>query len=129
MVVEPLTNYNILVLDQRFNQNSSVALVNTNVTRNGEFRDANVSALVYDLNTKNNKFNLTGDFKYSYINEYGDNDNLNGINTAIQIGKKEENGDIIPELHMFPKSMTPTTSASLLLIISIRVMSTWAIGF
>lgn len=88
VVVEPLTNYNILVLDQRFNQNSSVALVNTNVTRNGEFRDANVSALVYDLNTKNNKFNLTGDFKYSYINEYGDNDNLNGINTAIQIGKK-----------------------------------------
>lgn len=88
VVVEPLTNYNILVLDQRFNQNSSVALVNTNVTRNGEFRDANVSALVYDLNTKNNKFNLTGDFKYSYINEYGDNDNLNGINTSIQIGKK-----------------------------------------
>lgn len=88
VVVEPLTNYNILVLDQRFNQNSSVALVNTNVTRNGEFRDANVSALVYDLNTKNNKFNLTGDFKYSYINEYGDNDNLNGINTAVQIGKK-----------------------------------------
>lgn len=88
VVVEPLTNYNILVLDQRFNQNSSVALVNTNVTRNGEFRDANVSALVYDLNTKSNKFNLTGDFKYSYINEYGDNDNLNGINTSIQIGKK-----------------------------------------
>ncbi len=88
VVVEPLTNYNILVLDQRFNQNSSVALVNTNVTRNGEFRDANVSALVYDLNTKNNKFNLSGDFKYSYINEYGDNDNLNGINTSIQIGKK-----------------------------------------
>lgn len=88
VVVEPLTNYNILVLDQRFNQNSSVALVNTNVTRNGEFRDANVSALVYDLNTKNNKFNLTGDFKYSYINEYGDNENLNGINTSIQIGKK-----------------------------------------
>lgn len=88
VVVEPLTNYNILVLDQRFNQNSSVALVNTNVTRNGEFRDANVSALVYDLNTKNNKFNLTGDFKYSYINEYGDNDNMNGINTSIQIGKK-----------------------------------------
>lgn len=88
VVVEPLTNYNILVLDQRFNQNSSVALVNTNVTRNGEFRDANVSAVVYDLNTKNNKFNLTGDFKYSYINEYGDNDNQEGINTAIQIGKK-----------------------------------------
>ncbi len=88
VVVEPLTNYNILVLDQRFNQNSSIALVNTNVTRNGEFRDANVSAVVYDLNTKNNKFNLSGDFKYSYINDYQDYDNQEGINTSIQIGKK-----------------------------------------
>ena len=40
-----MANYNVTVLDQRFNQNSSVAFVNTNVTRNGEFRDANVSAL------------------------------------------------------------------------------------
>lgn len=88
VVVEPLANYNIFVLDQRFNQNSSISLVNTNVTRNGEFRDANVSAIVYDLNTKNNKFNLSGDFKYSYINEYQDGNNQEGINTAIQIGKK-----------------------------------------
>jgi hypothetical protein len=34
-VVEPLTNYNVLVLDQRFRQNSSVSFVNTNTTRNG----------------------------------------------------------------------------------------------
>lgn len=88
VVVEPLANYNVVVLDQRFNQNSSVAFVNTNVTRNGEFRDANVSAVVYDLNTKNNKFNLSGDFKYSYINEYGDAENPEGVNTAISIGKK-----------------------------------------
>lgn len=86
--VEPLANYNVFVLDQRFNQNSSVAFVNTNVTRNGNYRDANVSALVYDLNTKNNRYNLSGDFKYSYINEYADYDNQNGINTTLGIGKK-----------------------------------------
>lgn len=91
VVVEPLANYNVIVFDQRFNQNSSVAFVNTNVTRNGEFRDANVSALVYDLNTKNNRFNLSGDFKYSYINEFGDADNLEGINSSISIGKKGGN--------------------------------------
>jgi hypothetical protein len=50
-VVEPLTNYNVLVLDQRFRQNSSVSFVNTNTTRNGSFRDANVS-LLFDLSTK-----------------------------------------------------------------------------
>jgi hypothetical protein len=60
-VIEPLTNYNVLVLDQRFNQNSSVSFVNTNTTRNGGFRDANVSALLFDLNTKSNSYSLYGD--------------------------------------------------------------------
>lgn len=86
--VEPLTNYNIVVLDQRFNQNSSVSFINTNVTRNGDFRDANVSALVYNLNTKDNKYFVSGDFKYNFINQYKDYENTNGINTAIQFGKK-----------------------------------------
>jgi len=89
--VEPLTNYNIIVFDQRFNQNSSVSFINTNVTRNGDFRDANVSALVYDLNTRNNKYFISGDFKYNYINEYKDFDNTEGINTSIQFGKKGGN--------------------------------------
>ncbi|MGL5111901.1 MAG: DUF5916 domain-containing protein [Flavobacterium sp.] len=68
-LVEPLANYNVLVLDQRFRKNSSVTFVNTNVTRNGNFRDGNVSALVWDLNTKANTYNISGDFKYSYVND------------------------------------------------------------
>jgi hypothetical protein len=50
-MLSPLTNYNVFVLDQRFRKNSSVSFVNTNVTRNGSFKDANVSALIFDLNT------------------------------------------------------------------------------
>ena len=73
-VIEPLTNYNMLVLDQRFNQNSSVTFVNANTTRNGSFRDANVSGLLFDLNTKKNTYNLYGDFKYSTINTIEDYD-------------------------------------------------------
>jgi hypothetical protein len=71
-VIEPISNYNVLVLDQRFRQNSSVSFVNTNVTRNGSFRDANVSALVFDLSTKANTYNLYGDFKYSTIKDLQD---------------------------------------------------------
>ncbi|MFV5688607.1 DUF5916 domain-containing protein [Flavobacterium sp. ZT3R25] len=71
-LVEPLANYNVLVLDQRFRKNSSISFVNTNVTRNGSFRDGNVSALVWDLNTKKNTYNLSGNFKYSYINDTED---------------------------------------------------------
>lgn len=73
-VIEPLTNYNMLVLDQRFNQNSSVSFVNANTTRNGSFRDANVSGLLFDLNTKKNTYNLYGNFKYSTINTIEDYD-------------------------------------------------------
>ncbi|WP_369766159.1 DUF5916 domain-containing protein [Flavobacterium sp. WC2429] len=83
-VIEPLTNYNILVLDQRFNQNSSVSFVNTNTTRNGSFRDANVSALVFDLSTKANTYNLYGDYKYSTINDVVD---YNGYKTSLNFAK------------------------------------------
>ena len=83
-VVEPLANYNVLVLDQRFRKNSSVAFVNTNVTRNGSFRDGNVTALVWDLNTKKNTYNLAGDFKYSYINGI---ENKKGINFQLNFSE------------------------------------------
>ena len=83
-VIEPVTNYNMLVLDQRFNQNSSVSFVNANTTRNGSFRDANVSALLFDLNTKTNTYNLYGDFKYSSINTIED---YTGFKTALTFAK------------------------------------------
>jgi len=82
VVVEPLTNYNVLVLDQRFNQNSSVSLVNTNVTRDGGYYDANVSAFLFNLNTKKNTYNLSGDFKYSYIDS-----DYQGFKTALNLEK------------------------------------------
>ncbi|MEZ7497565.1 DUF5916 domain-containing protein [Flavobacterium sp. Arc3] len=83
-VIEPLTNYNVIVLDQRFNQNSSVSFVNTNTTRNGSFRDANVSALLFDLSTKANSYNLYGDFKYSTINTIED---YNGFKSSLNFAK------------------------------------------
>ena len=87
-VVEPLANYNVLVLDQRFRKNSSIAFVNTNVTRNGSFRDGNVTALVWDLNTKKNTYNLSGDFKYSYINDVEDKKGINSqLNFSETSGK------------------------------------------
>jgi len=82
--IEPLTNYNVTVFDQRFNQNSSVAFVNTNVWRNGDFRDANVSAVVFDLNTPKNTYNLSGDFKYSSIRDF---ENTQGFNTTLEFAK------------------------------------------
>ncbi len=59
ILTDPLTNYNVFVLDQSLPNNSFLSLVNTNVWRDGnlpEAYEANVSAVVYDFNTKGNKF-------------------------------------------------------------------------
>lgn len=82
--ISPLTNYNVFVLDQRFNKNSSVSIVNTNVTRNGDFRDGNVSALVWDLNTKKNTFQAQGNLEYSHINDINDKD---GYKSFVELNK------------------------------------------
>ncbi|MHC0446030.1 DUF5916 domain-containing protein [Flavobacterium sp. 3-218] len=83
-VVEPLTNYNVLVLDQRFRKNSSVTFINTNVTRNGHFRDANVTGLAWDLNTKANTYSLFGNVKYSSINDTKDK---NGVFSTVSLAE------------------------------------------
>ena len=70
-ITEPYANYNVLVLDQQFNQNSSVTFVNTNVLREGEFRDANVTGLLYHLTNKSNTYFADGYIKTSNIKENG----------------------------------------------------------
>ena len=76
-VVEPLSNYNIIVLDQQFNGNSSISLINTNVTRSGHFRDANVTGLLADITNKKNTYNIEGQVKMSNVN------NLDGNTTGL----------------------------------------------
>jgi hypothetical protein len=85
--ISPLTNYNVMVFDQRFNQNSSITFINTNVTRNGSFRDANVTGLLFDLNNKTNTYNLSGGLKSSSINDV---ENKNGYNASLYFA--ETNG-------------------------------------
>jgi len=63
----PLTNYNIIVLDQTLKNNSAISLINTNVTRNGSYYDANVTAGLIDLNNKKNTYNFNGKFAISQI--------------------------------------------------------------
>lgn len=89
--VEPLANYNVLVLDQRFNGNSSVSLINTNVTRDGDFRDANVTATAFDLNTKKNTYNASGAFRYSYVKDNLNLEQKNGVSTNLYLAETSGN--------------------------------------
>ncbi len=64
---EPLANYNIIVLDQALKNRSSVTFTNTNVTRSGGGRDANVTALDLSLFDKKNTYNFQAKARYSAI--------------------------------------------------------------
>tara|TARA_R100000935_G_scaffold42923_1_gene65294 strand:- start:115185 stop:117629 length:2445 start_codon:yes stop_codon:yes gene_type:complete len=69
VLIEPVANYNVAVLDQQFNDNSSISLINTNVTRDGSFRDANVSAIAFDVADKGNRFRTSGRGIVSTVNQ------------------------------------------------------------
>jgi Domain of unknown function (DUF5916) len=82
----PLTNYNILVLDQTLKNNSSISLVNTNVWRSGNDYDANVTSALFDLNDKKNRWNVGGNVSFS--NLLGKNGkNTTGYAHSIYFGK------------------------------------------
>ena len=85
VLVEPLTNYNILVLDQQFNDNSSISLINTNVTRDGQFRDANTTAIVYDVSDKQNTYNISGRNVASNVSK--DNGISTGFLSEIEVSR------------------------------------------
>lgn len=64
---EPLANYNIIVLDQSLKNRSSITFTNTNVIRNGNARDANVSAVNLSLFDKKNVYNFQTNGYFSYV--------------------------------------------------------------
>jgi hypothetical protein len=84
LLTAPLTNYNVIVLDQALKGRSSLTFTNTNVTRSGIARDANVSALDFAFYDKKNIYALTGTARYSMIN---DKNGKNGYNTQLSIKK------------------------------------------
>lgn len=83
VLVEPLANYNILVLDQQFNGNSSISIINTNVSRENDFRDANTSGFVFDIADKGNRFRSSGRAIMSNVRDV--NGNSTGFRSELDI--------------------------------------------
>ena len=83
---DPLTNYNVFVLDQTLKHNSSISLVNTNVWRSGNDYDANVTSALFDFNDKKNMWNIGGNLSFSNILGRGGK-NTTGYAHSIYFGK------------------------------------------
>jgi hypothetical protein len=83
-----IANYNIIVLDQALKGRSFVTFTNTNVMRNGNGRDANVTAIDVALYDKENVHALKGTVRYSKI--WGAKP-YDGYNTTLNYGKVSGN--------------------------------------
>lgn len=86
ILTDPVTNYNVFVLDQSFKNNSYFSIVNTNVMREGSFYDANVSATQFKIADASNSFAFTGFGAVSQLYNPGKPADL-GHNFRINTGK------------------------------------------
>lgn len=64
---DPMTNFNVLVLDQNLKNNSSITFTNNSVLRSKNGDDANVSGLNLNLNDPTLTWRLRGFYAYSRI--------------------------------------------------------------
>ena len=87
-LIEPLSNYNVLVLDQVLKNNSYITFTNTNVSRQGDAIDANVEKLQIQIGTKENRYTLYGDIAFSHLI---DTINTNGFASLLLFNKSSGN--------------------------------------
>lgn len=81
----PLTNYNTVAFSQNLINNGKVSFLNTNVSREGASRDANVSVFSSDLYSKNRDYGVSSVFRLSSL--MGNNTNTLGHSYDISVGK------------------------------------------
>lgn len=60
VLTDPLTNYCVIVADQQLPNNGYASLINTNVLRDGEYYDANATAIDFVLNNKSRSIQGSG---------------------------------------------------------------------
>ena len=61
----PLTNYNVFIIDKALDNSSSVSLMNTNVTNTNDEKDANVTGIFTRFNNKKNTHVYDANLKMS----------------------------------------------------------------
>jgi hypothetical protein len=93
ILTDPLTNYNLLVFDQALRNNSNFYVTNTNVIRNGKYRDANVTATGITLNNKTNTYRieLSGGMSTIFTHSDDNADQTTGFKYDIGLHKTKGN--------------------------------------
>jgi len=87
VLTQPLTNYNVFVLDQALKNNSYISLINTNVTRQGNYYNANVTATAFKFTNKKNMYGINGNGALSQLYYSGISKPLLGHSYNVSAGK------------------------------------------
>ena len=89
VLLNPFTNYNVIVFDQNLKNNGFVSLINTNVLRKGSAYEANVTGTEFELRNKANSHSMSGKGSISQIIGVGTLDlgHQFGLNFAKISGK------------------------------------------
>ncbi|MCI4671218.1 MAG: carbohydrate binding family 9 domain-containing protein [Bacteroidia bacterium] len=91
VLADPLTNFNVFVIDQNLKNNSNITLVNTNVSKANNGRNANVTGAFTSFFDKTNTWNLRANFVSSNIwsqnSESGQREYTPGYAYFIRFGK------------------------------------------
>jgi hypothetical protein len=105
---QPLTNYNIFVLDQSLKNNSSATFINANTLRQGSSYDANVMAMLFNINDKKNKYFVAGEAKMSHQTTNGTAKPQNGISYELGFGKQSGSFNWNFEQELSDKKFNPS---------------------
>lgn len=86
VLTSPLTNYNVLAIDQSLKNNSYISFINTNVMRQGSYYDANLTGTTFRFTNPGNTFAVSG--KGAVSQKYGMEDgNQFGYTSSLSIAK------------------------------------------
>jgi hypothetical protein len=85
LLVNPLTNYNVAVIDKVLPNNSFIAFANTNVWREGSAYNANVSAVDFAIRDQKNAYMISG--KGAYSLKYNPTDQIGGYSYLLNFEK------------------------------------------
>ena len=96
VLTEPFTNYNVIVLDQQFKNNSNIYFVNASTIRRDQFDDSNVSGAGVRLSNKENTFLGVGEGvltqNFAVDKEKEGNDSENTIGYKYSLGLEKQGG-------------------------------------
>ncbi len=91
ILTEPFTNYNILVFDKTFKNNSFINLINTNVYQPKTSKTANVIGTAFKISNKKNLYGIFGKSALSSKYDSLNGTPVNGYMADLSLGKLNGN--------------------------------------